>query len=187
MNRLDIFPTPINGLHRIVSRPMGDSRGHFSRLFCADELAAAGWTDPIAQANLTYTRQKNTVRGLHFQHPPYAELKMVRCLRGEVWDVVVDIRAGSSTFLKWYAIPLSPANLTALLIPRGCAHGFQTLTDDVEMLYLHSAIYAQDSEGGLNITDPTLSIDWPLPIGEISPRDQSFPLLSPDFKGIVLP
>lgn len=186
MTRLELFPTPIAGLHLVVSRQLGDSRGYLARAFCAEELSAAGWLGPVAQANLTYTRQKGTVRGLHFQHPPHAEAKLVRCLRGEVWDVAVDLRKDSPTFLKWHAEVLSPENMSALLIPQGCAHGFQSLTDDVEMLYLHSAAHAPASEGGLSINDPLLSIDWPLPIGEISARDRSFSFLPHYFKGISL-
>ena len=186
MNRLEILPTPIAGLHRVVSRQLGDSRGYLARAFCAEELAAAGWPGPVVQANLTFTRQKGTVRGLHFQHPPHAEAKLVRCLRGEIWDVAVDLRKGSPTFLQWHAEVLSPGHMNALLIPRGCAHGFQALTDDVEMLYLHSAAHAPASEGGLSVTDPLLAVDWPLPIGEVSARDRAFPFLSHDFKGIDL-
>lgn len=184
MNRLDLFPTPIVGLHRVVSRQLGDSRGYLARAFCAEELSAAGWPGPVVQANLTYTRQKGTVRGLHFQHPPHAEAKLVRCLRGEIWDVVLDLRKDSPTFLKWHAEILSPGNMNAFLIPQGCAHGFQSLVDDVEMLYLHSAAHAPASEGGLSVNDPMLAIEWPLPLGEMSARDRSFPFLPHDFKGV---
>lgn len=187
MNRLDITPTRIDGVFRIASHTLGDSRGHLARSFCAEELAAAGWPGGVAQANITYTLSKGTVRGLHFQHPPHAEAKLVRCLRGEVWDVAVDLRADSPTFLQWHAEVLSPATMSALLIPRGCAHGFQSLTDDVDMLYIHSAAHAPDSEGGLHANDPRLTIAWPLPIGEMSARDRAFPLLTNDFKGIRLP
>lgn len=186
MNRLEITPTPIAGLRRVISRQLGDSRGYLARTFCTEELATAGWPGPVAQANLTFTRQKGTVRGLHFQHPPHTEAKLVRCLRGEIWDVAVDLRKGSPTFLQWHAEVLSPANMNALLIPQGFAHGFQALTDDVEMLYLHSAAHAPSSEGGLSVTDPLLAIEWPLPIGEMSARDSAFPFLSNDFKGIDL-
>jgi dTDP-4-dehydrorhamnose 3,5-epimerase len=187
MSRFGLFRTPIAGLSRLVSRQLGDQRGHLSRVFCAEELTQVGWKGIVAQANLTYTRQKGTVRGLHFQYPPHAEVKMVRCLRGEIWDVAVDLRKDSPTFLKWHAEVLSPDNLSALLIPQGCAHGFQSLTDDVEMLYLHSAAHAPASEGGLSVNDPLLSIEWPLTIGEMSARDRSFPFLPHDFKGISLP
>jgi dTDP-4-dehydrorhamnose 3,5-epimerase len=187
MNRLDISPTRIHGLFRVTSRAMGDSRGYLARSFCAEELAAAGWQGSVAQANITRTLNKGTVRGLHFQHPPHSEAKLVRCLRGEIWDVAVDLRAGSPTFLQWHAEVLSSDNLSALLIPQGCAHGFQSLADEVDMLYMHSAVHAPDSEGGLRATDPRLAIAWPLPIGEMSARDQALPLLTNDFKGIRPP
>lgn len=184
MSRFDIIPTRIDGVFRIASRPLGDSRGYLARSFCAEELAAAGWPGSVTQANITHTRKKGTVRGLHFQHPPHAEAKLVRCLRGEIWDVAVDLRADSPTFLQWHAEVLSPENMSALLIPQGCAHGFQALTDDVDMLYMHSTAHAPASEGGLHVSDPRLAIAWPLPIGEMSARDCSFPPLINDFKGI---
>jgi len=186
MNRFDFFTTPIAGLHRVVSHQLGDSRGYLARSFCAQELSAVGWSGSVAQANLTYTRLMGTVRGLHFQHPPHAEDKLVRCLRGEIWDVVVDLRKDSPTFLKWHAEVLSAKNMSAFLIPQGCAHGFQSLTDNVEMLYLHSEAYAATSEDGLNVNDPVLAIEWPLPHEEVSPRDRAFSFLPHDFKGISL-
>ncbi len=187
MNRLEIQSTPLAGLHRVVSRKLGDQRGHLARLFCREELHAAGWHHAVAQVNVTYTRQRGTVRGLHFQRPPHAEVKLVRCLRGEVWDVAVDLRQGSPTFLQWHAERLSGDNLTALLIPEGFAHGFQTLTDEVEMLYLHSAAHAPQSEDGLHVSDPRLALPWPLPIELLSDRDRAFGFLPPHFEGIALP
>lgn len=187
MNRLDITPTRIHGVFRVDSRAVGDARGFLARSFCAKELAPAGWPGGVAQANITHTLRKGTVRGLHFQHPPHAEAKLVRCLRGKIWDVAVDLRAESPTFLQWHAEMLSHDDLNALLIPQGCAHGFQSLTDEVDMLYLHSAAHAPGSEGGLHANDPRLAIAWPLPIGEMSARDRGFPLLTTDFKGIRLP
>jgi dTDP-4-dehydrorhamnose 3,5-epimerase len=163
---------------------LGDARGFLSRVFCADELRQAGWSQPIAQINHTCTARRGTVRGLHFQHPPHAEMKLVSCLRGEVWDLAVDLRAGSPTFLQWHAERLSADNGAALLIPEGVAHGFQTLTDDVEMLYCHSAAYTAGAEGGLNPRDARLAIAWPLPISEISERDRRHPALGDDFKGV---
>ena len=187
MNRLDIQATPLAGLLRITSRQLGDERGYLARMFCQDELQAAGWHGPVAQSNLTYTRERGTVRGLHFQHPPHAEMKLVRCLRGEVWDVAVDLRRGSPSFLQWHAERLSADRFNALLIPEGFAHGFQTLSDEVEMLYLHSAAHAPQSEDGLNVADPRLAVAWPLPIGTLSARDHSLPFLTDRFEGIVLP
>jgi dTDP-4-dehydrorhamnose 3,5-epimerase len=175
---------PLSGLKRVQRQRLGDSRGFLSRLFCREDLVAAGWHQPIAQINHTYTVRQGTVRGMHFQWPPHAEMKLVNCLRGEVWDVVVDLRASSPTFLHWYGEHLSAENGLALLIPEGFAHGFQTLTDDVEMLYCHSAFYAPHSEAGLNPQDQRLGIDWPLDIMELSARDAGHPLLTDEFTGV---
>jgi dTDP-4-dehydrorhamnose 3,5-epimerase len=184
MNRFQITKTPLTGLLELQRQKLADSRGFLSRLFCAEELAAFGWNKPIAQINHTATIRKGTIRGMHFQHLPHCEIKLVSCLRGEVWDVAVDLRPGSPTFLHWHGACLSAENGLALLIPVGCAHGFQTLSDDVELLYCHSAAYAAGSEGGLNPRDPKLAIDWPLPVTEISERDQSHPLIPLGFKGV---
>jgi dTDP-4-dehydrorhamnose 3,5-epimerase len=184
MTRLTIEPTPLAGLMRVRRKRIGDSRGDLTRIFCADELRSAGWTEPLVQLNLTRTRSRGTVRGLHYQHPPHAETKLVQCLRGEVFDVVVDLRAGSPTFLQWHAERLSPDNEMALLVPAGFAHGFQTLTDDVEMLYGHSAKFAADAEAGLHVEDSTLAIAWPLGIEGLSSRDRQQPVIDASFAGL---
>lgn len=184
MTKLSITPTPLAGLVRVQRTCIEDSRGFFSRFFCADTLRAAGFDAPVAQMNHTSTRHRGTVRGLHFQHPPHAEIKIVNCLRGEVFDVAVDLRRGSSTFLRWHAEILSADNHASLLIPRGFAHGFQTLTDDCELIYLHSTAYAPGSEGALNALDPGLGIGWPLAVTDMSARDRTHPPLAPGFEGI---
>ena len=186
MSRFTILDTPIADLKIIERQQLGDSRGLLSRLFCADELAAAGWHKPIAQINQTLTQKQGTIRGLHFQHPPHAEMKLVTCLRGAIWDVAVDLRAGSTTFLQWHAEELSAANHRALLIPEGFAHGFQALSDDCELLYLHSAAYSPEAEAGLNPKDRLLSITWPLATTELSARDAQHPMLDHQFKGVML-
>lgn len=186
MARFKIHPTPIKSLEIIERRPVGDARGFLTRVFCAAELSLAGWRQAVAQINHTGTRKKGIVRGMHFQYPPHAEFKLVSCLRGRIWDVAVDLRAGSPTFLRWHAEELSADNCRALLIPAGCAHGFQALTDEVEMLYVHSAPYVAESEGGLQPLDPLLAIPWPLPIAEISERDAGHPLLDQHFRGIAV-
>lgn len=186
MSRLTITRTPLAGVFLVERRRIGDDRGFLARVFCAEELAAAGWQQPIAQINHTATARRGTVRGLHFQYPPHAEMKLVTCLRGEVWDVAVDARAGSPTFLQWYAARLSAENGVALLIPEGCAHGFQTLRDDVELLYCHSRAYAAQAEGGLHPRDARLGIAWPEPITGLSPRDAGHPLLESGFEGVRL-
>jgi dTDP-4-dehydrorhamnose 3,5-epimerase len=185
MSRFEVVDTPLAGLKFVRRQRLGDSRGFLSRLFCADELAAAGWTSPIAQINHTFTARAGTVRGLHYQRPPHAEAKLVSCLRGEVWDVAVDLRTGSPTFLRCHAERLSAENGCALLIPPGFAHGFQALSDDVELLYCHSAPYAAPSEGGLHPQDERLGIAWPLPITELSTRDAAHTRITETFTGFA--
>jgi dTDP-4-dehydrorhamnose 3,5-epimerase len=184
MNRFGITDTPISGLRIVERTPRSDERGFLTRLFCSGELQAAGWTKPIAQINQTMTRRLGAVRGLHFQLPPHAEMKLVSCIRGEVWDVALDLRRRSPTFLKWFGASLSPDNGRALLIPEGFAHGFQALAADCELIYLHSCAYHAESEGGVNPQDPRVAINWPRAIAEMSPRDRGHPMLSPDFEGI---
>ena len=186
MSRFTIFDTPIAGLKIAENQQLGDSRGFLKRLFCAEELASAGWRKPIAQINQTLTQNQGTIRGMHFQRPPHAEMKLVTCLRGAIWDVAVDLRAESPTFLHWHAEELSAANHRALLIPEGFAHGFQTLSDDCELIYLHSMAYTPGAEAGLNPKDPMLSIAWPLAISELSARDAQHPVLDHQFKGVTL-
>ncbi|PZO17846.1 MAG: dTDP-4-dehydrorhamnose 3,5-epimerase [Burkholderiales bacterium] len=184
MSRLSCTTMPLPGLMRVERALIGDARGFLSRLFCSEELAACGWVKPVAQINHTRTAQRGTVRGLHYQRPPHGEMKLVTCIQGEVWDVAVDLRASSPTFLRWHAELLSANNRRALLIPEGFAHGFQTLTDDVEMLYCHSAAYAPQAEGGLHPEDPALRIEWPLDLSAISPRDAQHPPIDSQFSGI---
>lgn len=186
MPRFEFITTPLRGLLLVQRRREQDTRGYFSRLFCADELSAAGFTQPVAQINQTLTRQRGSLRGLHYQTGSSAEDKFVSCLRGEIWDVAVDLRAGSPTFLHWHAEKLSADNGRSLLIPKGFAHGFQTLTDDCELLYLHTQPYNPRAEGALNPLDPRLAIAWPLPITEMSQRDRDHPLIDADFKGIAV-
>ncbi|WP_345798041.1 dTDP-4-dehydrorhamnose 3,5-epimerase family protein [Castellaniella sp. MT123] len=186
MSRFTVAETGIEGLRVVQRQRMGDERGFLSRLFCAEELAPAGWHKSIAQINHTLTQSQGTVRGLHFQRPPHAEMKLVTCLRGAIWDVGLDLRAGSPTFLQWRAVELSAENGCAFLIPEGFAHGFQALTDDCELLYLHTAPYAAQAEAGLLATDPSLAIEWPLPITLQSGRDQTHPRLTSEFTGLDL-
>jgi dTDP-4-dehydrorhamnose 3,5-epimerase len=184
MSRFAVHRLPLEGLMRVARRRVGDSRGSLARLFCSGELSEAGWIKPIAQINHTRTARCGTVRGLHFQRQPHAEMKLVSCLRGRVWDVAVDLRPNSPTYLRWHAEELSDDNGHALLIPEGFAHGFQSLSDDVEMLYCHSEAYAPEVESGLNPLDPKLALAWPLVVTEISAKDSSHPFLTPDFKGV---
>ena len=183
--RLIVEETPLAGLKRVRRLPIGDARGFLVRLFCADELRDAGWHAPVAQVNQTRTRERGSIRGLHYQRPPYAEMKLVHCLRGEVFDVAVDLRRGSPTFLRWHAERLSEQNGVALLIPEGFAHGLQTVADDVDMLYCHSAAYVPSAEAGLHPRDPRLAIAWPLAVKALSPRDDAHAFIAPGFEGVA--
>lgn len=185
-SRFDILPTPLNGLLVIQRKIFTDERGFFSRFFCTMEFNASGVNKSIVQINHTFTRAKGAVRGLHFQYPPHAEVKIVSCLQGKVFDIAVDLRQGSPTFLDWHGEILSAENHRSLLIPEGFSHGFQTLTENCELLYLHTSPYVQEAEGALNVADPRLNIAWPLPIGELSKRDREHPYIEAGFSGIVL-
>jgi len=183
---LTMTDLPLSGLKRVRRALLADERGVFSRVFCAEELAPAGWHGPVVQINHSITRQRGTVRGLHYQRAPHAEMKLVSCIRGEVWDVVVDLRAGSPTFLQWHAELLRATEGAAVLIPAGFAHGFQILSDEAELIYCHSVPYVPTAEAGLHVSDARLAIGWPLPPRGLSPRDAGFARLSPDFEGVKL-
>ncbi|HEV7306875.1 dTDP-4-dehydrorhamnose 3,5-epimerase family protein [Ensifer sp.] len=178
MSRFELISTPIAGLTVVERQRRGDDRGFFSRFFCRDALADFGTGGTIAQINHTLTQAAGTIRGLHFQRPPHDEAKFVSCLSGAVFDVAVDLRPGSPTYLHWHGEVLSAHNGRSMMIPGGFAHGFQTLEDDCELIYLHDKPYAPDAEGGLNPLDPGLAIAWPLPIAQMSERDQALPVLT---------
>jgi dTDP-4-dehydrorhamnose 3,5-epimerase len=186
MNRFEIFTTSLAGLRILRRKSIVDSRGFLERLFCAEDLRGLIGDATIVQVNHTLTVKRGTVRGLHFQRPPYAETKFVSCLRGQVFDVAVDLRSGSPTFLKWHAELLSRENHTTLVIPEGFAHGFQALSADCELLYFHTVAYRPESEGAINALDPLVGIKWPEEISEISTRDKSHSMLSGAFTGIAL-
>ena len=186
MSRFDFIPTPLSDLKLVQRKVTEDHRGFLSRFYCVEEFAAAGINKPVAQINHTLTRKKGAVRGLHFQHPPYAEIKLVSCIKGEIWDVAVDLRRDSPTFLRWHGEILSAENRISLLIPEGYAHGFQALSEDCELIYLHTAAYHHEAEGALNVIDPRINITWPLPIEDISERDRSHPFVSHAYQGIIL-
>ncbi|WVT72334.1 dTDP-4-dehydrorhamnose 3,5-epimerase [Sinorhizobium chiapasense] len=177
MSRFNRISTPLAGLTVIERQQIGDERGFFSRFFCREELSEFGENGTIAQINHTMTQSKGAIRGLHFQRQPYDETKLVSCLVGAVFDVAVDIRPNSPTYLQWYGEILSAENARSLMISGGFAHGFQTLTEKCELIYLHDKPYAPKAEGGLNPLDPRLSIAWPLMVTQMSERDRTFPLL----------
>jgi dTDP-4-dehydrorhamnose 3,5-epimerase len=186
MARFEIIALPLEGLKLVKRKPLVDARGFLSRLFCGEEFEQAGVNLSIKQINHTRTVQQGTVRGMHFQRPPYAEAKFVSCLVGSVFDVAVDLRVGSPTYLRWHGEVLSSENQHSLHIPEGFAHGFQTLTEHCELLYLHSASYHPAAEGALNALDPCLSIAWPLAIAERSDRDKNHPFVNHLFCGVSL-
>jgi dTDP-4-dehydrorhamnose 3,5-epimerase len=183
---MTIHPTPIPDLMVAESKAFKDDRGAFARLFCEQELSSVLEGRKIVQINHSCTQVIGAVRGLHFQYVPHAEMKLVRCLKGKVWDVAVDLRPQSPSYRRWYAQELSPQNAHMMVIPEGFAHGFQVLEADSELLYLHTAFYKPESEGGLRHDDPDLGIAWPLPITDISARDSSLAYLEKGFRGIVL-
>ena len=182
----DVLETPMQGLKLIQRKPIGDHRGYLERMFCAEELRSLIPGKGIVQINRTLTAKRGTVRGLHFQYPPHAETKVVSCLRGEVFDVAVDLRQGSPTFLRWHAEILSADNHRTLVVPAGFAHGFQALTEGCEMLYFHTAAYQPDTEGGLNVRDPRLGIRWPMEVTDLSPRDAAHPLVTKELIGLAV-
>lgn len=181
--RLVSVAEPLSSLRVFERKPAGDDRGFLERLYERDGSDFPGFVD-VAQVNRTVTARRGTVRGMHFQWAPFAESKLVHCLRGSVFDVAVDLREGSATFLRWHGEVLSPDNHRCLWIPEGFAHGFQTLEDDSELIYVHSQPYRADHEGGLHPHDPRLAIQWPLDIAMISDRDAGHAFIDNTFEGV---
>lgn len=172
-------PTLLAGVYVVSRSPLHDTRGYLERLYCTLDLGDVCDTDqPLVQINHTLTRTPGTVRGMHYQLPPHADRKIVSCLRGEVFDVVIDLRPHSPTYLGWHAEVLSDDNHRSLIVPEGCAHGFQTLTEDCELLYFHTGYWHPQSEAGVHPLDPLIGITWPKPIADMSARDRSHPPLT---------
>lgn len=180
-NRVQFIPTELSGAYTIELDKHGDDRGFFARMFCENEFGQAGLETRFVQINNSLSARRGTLRGLHYQLPPSAEVKVVRCVRGALWDVILDLRSGSPSFGRWFAAELSAENRRMMYVPRGFAHGFITLTDDVEAVYLVSAVYSPDNERGVRFDDPAHGIVWPVEPVEISPKDRNWPDLSPDF------
>jgi dTDP-4-dehydrorhamnose 3,5-epimerase len=181
---LSVAATPIAGAFVVTGAPFEDARGAFARVFCEAELAPQLAGRRIVQVNRSLTRRRGAIRGLHYQRPPSAEMKFVSCLKGKVWDVIVDLRAGSATLLQWHAEELSAATPRMVVVPEGCAHGFQVLEPDSELLYFHTAAYAPAAEAGVRYDEPRLAIRWPLAPADVSERDRSHPLLDAAFAGV---
>jgi dTDP-4-dehydrorhamnose 3,5-epimerase len=176
-NLFELRETTLAGVKIVKRIVRSDTRGSFSRMFCAAELQQAGWLDAVAQINFSRTSQPGTVRGLHYQRGNSAEDKLISCITGAVWDVAVDLRPNSPTYLHWHAERLDSINALAMLIPKGVAHGFQVLEANSSLLYVHSSPYSPMQEAGLRADDPRLAIAWPLGFQEWSERDRNFPLL----------
>lgn len=183
---LKILATSITGLYIIERNIARDNRGFFFRIFAKEELEPIGLVKPILHINFSHTNERYTTKGLHFQYPPHAETKIVTCTKGEVFDFVVDLRKGSPTFLKWFGVVLSEENKQSIFIPEGFAHGFQSLQENSELIYLHSEAYVKESEGGINIMDPMVGIRLPAPPVNLSDRDKNFTFLKNDFQGVML-
>lgn len=177
--------TLINGCHIIDTNTLEDDRGWFMRTYCKKEFYDnIGFEGEWVQMNHSFSKNKGTVRGLHYQIPPYAEEKLIRCIGGKVLDVVVDLRKGSNTFLKYISVELSDENKKMIYIPKGCAHGFQALTDNCQLIYHHSQFYNPNAEAGIRFNDTKINIEWPLSVTVISERDANHPYINESFKGI---
>jgi dTDP-4-dehydrorhamnose 3,5-epimerase len=183
---MDITETALPGVVIVGTSPFSDHRGAFTRLFCRRELAPILGERCIVQINHSRTATAGAVRGMHYQYPPHAEMKLVRCLKGAVWDVAIDLRSGSPTKLQWHAEELTPANARMLVVPEGCAHGFQVLEADSELLYLHTAAYAPEAEVGVAYNDPRPAIHWPLPVSDLSDRDRNYAPIAAEFVGVLV-
>ena len=181
---MKIKSLPIEGAFNVEFTDFTDSRGIFKRLYCQEELSGVLSSKQIVQVNTSETFQKGSIRGMHFQNPPKCEIKFIHCIQGAVYDVVVDLRKSSKTFLQWYAIELSSQKNNMIIVPEGCAHGFQSLLKNSRLLYFHTEFYNPEYESGLRYDDPLIGINWPLEINSLSKRDSEHKLLSHNFKGI---
>ncbi|MBX2853311.1 MAG: dTDP-4-dehydrorhamnose 3,5-epimerase family protein [Phycisphaeraceae bacterium] len=181
---MKITPLKIAGAAVIQSEPRGDERGAFARWFCNQELAELMGDKQIVSINHSRTEDAGAIRGMHYQREPALDMKFARCIRGEVYDVIIDLRADSPTFLQWHAERLSPQKMNMIAMPEGVAHGFQAIDPGSEMFYLHTGYYAPEYEGGVRFDDPAVGIDWPMPPTVVSQRDRSLPLLDASFRGL---
>ncbi len=179
-------PLILNGAFTIDVQPFRDNRGFFTRTFCEKEFATHNLVQHYVQANHSGTHGIGVIRGLHFQHAPYCEVKLVKCVRGAIFDVIVDVRKGSPTFLQWYGAELTEENKRMMYVPAGFAHGFQTLTDYSELTYMVSSFYNRESEGGVRYDDPKVNIQWPLPVSLVSEKDLKIPLVDSNFEGVLI-
>lgn len=181
---MKFFHTFLKDVYIIEPEPFKDHRGMFSRVFCREEMSAVGCTKTIDQVNHSVTMREGSIRGMHYQIPPKAEIKIVKCIRGAVYDVVIDLREGSITFLKWFGQVLSEENMKMMYVPEGFAHGFQVLLPESELLYFHTAPYSPEYQRAVRYNDPLVNITWPQKVADVSENDQNHPLLVKDFQGI---
>lgn len=179
-------PTPLQGAFTIDLEKRGDDRGFFARLFCEDEFRAAGLETHFVQINNSDSAKRGTLRGMHYQLPESAEVKVVRCIKGALFDVIVDLRPDSPTYKKWFGAELSAENRTMMYVPRGFAHGFITIEENTEAFYLVSNRYDPKAERGLRFNDPAFGIEWPLSPSELSEKDGKWPDFDPEFHGVEL-
>lgn len=177
-------PTSLSDAHVIEIEPHGDERGFFARLFCQREFAAAGFDDKIVQINNSLSAKRGTLRGMHYQLPPAAEVKIVRCIRGALYDVIMDLRRRSPTFGQWFGTELTAENRTMMYVPRGFAHGFLTLAPNTEVIYLVGEFYSPENERGLRFDDRHFNISWPFAPSELSEKDRSWPDFDPVLHGV---
>ena len=175
--------TPVAGAHLIELERRGDDRGFFARAFCRNEFAAAGLETQFVQMNNSLSAKSGTLRGLHYQLPPSAEVKVVRCIKGALFDAIVDLRPDSPTYEKWFGAELNDDNRLMMYVPRGCAHAILTLRDDTEALYMVSAFYGPNDERGVRFDDPRFGVEWPIAPVEVSPKDRTWPDFDPEFHG----
>jgi len=174
--------TPLKGAFEITLEPFSDERGLFARTFCKKEFSNIGFDAEFVQFNFSKNAYKGTIRGLHYQAPPFTETKLIRCIRGKVYDIMVDLRIDSPSYMNYFGVELSEENMKMVLIPDGFAHGFQTLEDNSQLIYHHTAFYTPGYERGIRYNDPELNIQWPLPVSIISEKDKNYPLISKTFK-----
>ena len=172
---MKIAATALAGVFELELEPIADERGFFARIYCADELSRAGIEFTSAQINISRNTARHTLRGMHFQRAPYAEAKLVRCVRGRIFDVIADIRPDSPTYRQWTGVVVDAARGNGVFIPEGCAHGFLTLEPDCDVLYQMGRSYVPGKAEGFRFDDPAFAIDWPAPPAVINPADLGWP------------
>lgn len=180
---MKFIETPLKGLYVVEPKKVEDQRGLFARTFCKKEFSEIGFEKELVQFNYSFNLKKGTTRGMHYQNKPFSETKLIRCVQGRVYDVAIDIRRGSSTFLQSFGVELSQENMLSMFIPEGFAHGFQTLEDQSSLIYHHSEYYNPEADAGLLYNDGALNIDWPLEAVNVSEKDKSYPIITDNFKG----